>query len=146
LIEGAGGMPRQLFVSIVQPKEGRADEWIAALWQGPGPENAVVRQWLYLPGSPRRMMMVWEGDEAAKAFVDRTFSDFCRVETEVVTDATPGMQCAFARDLEGFETWMRDRGDPPEMIGRWVELRRRGRDSPSLSEALAAARAWAAET
>jgi hypothetical protein len=139
-------MPRQLFVSIVQPKEGRADEWIAALWQGPGPENAIVRQWLYLPGSPRRMMMIWEGDEAAKAFVERTFSDFCHVETETVTDATPGMQCAFARDLEGFEAWMRGRGDPAEMIRRWVDLRRRGRDASSLAEALAAARAWTGET
>ena len=138
-------MGRQLFVSIVHPDEGRAGEWIAALWQGPGPENAIVRQWLYLPGSPRRMMMVWEGDEAAKAFVDRTFGDFCRVETEIVTDATTGMQCAFARDLDGFEKWMTERGDSPETIRRWVDLRRRGRDASSLTEALAAARAWTAE-
>ena len=63
----------------------------------------------------------------------------------VVEDATPGMQCAFARDLEGFETWMTEPGDPPETIRRWVDLRRRGRDASNLTEALAAARAWTAE-
>ncbi len=129
--------------SVFAPDLVRAGEWIACLWQGPAPADLVIRQWLYLPGEPRRMVMVWDGGPESEAFVERVFGGFGQIETHVVTDATPGMALAVARDLEGFGDWMRKRGAAPEEVARQVDLRRRGRDAPDQATAEAQGRAWA---
>jgi hypothetical protein len=129
--------------SVFHPDFDRVGEWLACLWQGPAPADLVVRQWLYLPGEPRGMVMLWEGGADAEAYVERAFGGYGRIETHVVTDATPGMVHAIARDLSGFEQWMRDRGAPAEEVARQVDLRRRGKAAPDQTAAAAEGRAWA---
>jgi hypothetical protein len=128
--------------SVFAPDRARIGEWLACLWQGPAPADLVIRQWLYLPGQPTRMVMIWEGGPEAESFVDRVFGGFGEIETHVVTDATPGMALAVARDLEGFEDWMKKRGATAEEVARQVDLRRRGRDAPDQATAEAEGRAW----
>ncbi len=129
--------------SRFQPDPDRVGEWLACLWQGPAPADLAVRQWLYLPGEPRSMVMLWDGGAEAEAFVERAFGGFGRIETQVVSDATPGMVLAIARDLAGFEQWMRERGASAGEVARQVDLRRRGRDAPDQAAAAAEGRAWA---
>jgi hypothetical protein len=130
--------------SRFQPDPERIGEWLACLWQGPAPADLVIRQWLYLPGEPRSMIMVWDGGAEAEAFVERAFGGFGRIETQVVTDATPGMAFAIARDLEAFDAWMTERGASRAEIDRQIDLRRRGKLAPSQEAAAAAGKAWAA--
>jgi hypothetical protein len=130
--------------SHFQPDTARIGEWLACLWQGPAPADLVIRQWLYLPGEPRSMIMVWDGGAAAEAFVERAFGGFGQIETHRVTDATPGMALAVARDLDGFDAWMTERGASRAEIDRQIDLRRRGRDAPSQAAAAEAGAAWAA--
>jgi hypothetical protein len=130
--------------TVFEPDRARIGEWLACLWQGPAPADLVVRQWLYLPGEPRRMVMLWDGGHEAQAYVERAFGGFGRLETQVVTDATPGMVHAIARDLKGFEQWMRERGASAEEVDRQVDLRRRGKSAADQAAAVAAGRAWSA--
>ncbi len=129
--------------STFHPDSERIGEWLACLWQGPAPADLVVRQWLYLPGEPRAMVMIWEGGSLAEAFVERAFGGFGRIETHLVTDATPGMVHAIARDLTQFEHWMRERGASESEVARQVDLRRRGKAASDLVAAAAEGRAWA---
>jgi hypothetical protein len=69
-------------------------EWIAGLLQGDSPSGFTVRQWLYLPTEPLSVIMVWEGDAEAEAYVERTFTSFANVHTQVVTDPGHGATCA----------------------------------------------------
>ena len=128
--------------SVFAPDRARTGEWIASLWQGSAPEALVIRHWLYLPGEPLRMVMVWDGDAESEAFVERVFGGFGRIETHIVTDATAGMAHAVARDLEAFGDWMTKRGAAAEEVARQVDLRRRGRDAPDQAAAEAEGRAW----
>jgi hypothetical protein len=130
--------------SHFQPDPARIGEWLACLWQGPAPADLVIRGWFYLPGEPRGMIMLWDGGDAAEAFVARAFGGFGAIETHVVADATPGMALAIARDLEGFADWMSARGAPEGEIANQVDLRRRGREAHTQQEAAAEGRAWAA--
>jgi hypothetical protein len=130
--------------SRFEPDPARIGEWLACLWQGPAPADLVIRQWLYLPGEPRSMIMIWDGGPEAETFVERAFGGFGRLETHAVTDATPGMAHAIARDLPAFEQWMRDRGASSDEVARQCDLRRRGRDAASQKAAAAEGRAWAA--
>jgi len=132
--------------SVFAPDRARAGEWLASLWQGPAPTDLVIRHWLYLPGEPLRMVMVWDGDSESEAFVERVFGGFGKIETHVVTDATAGMAHAVARDLEAFADWMTRRGAPAEEVARQVDLRRRGRDAPDQAAAEAEGRAWTQRT
>jgi hypothetical protein len=134
----------RLHHSHFQPDPARIGEWLACLWQGPAPADLVIRQWLYLEGEPRGMIMLWDGGEAAEAYVARAFGGFGALTTQVVSDATPGMVHAIARDLDAFGDWMRGRGAPAEEVARQVDLRRRGKTAASQDAALAQGRAWAA--
>jgi hypothetical protein len=128
--------------SIFAPDRARIGEWLATLWQGPAPADLIIRQWLYLPGEPTRMVMVWDGGPESEAFVERVFGGFGTIETHVVTDATPGMAHAISRDLEAFGDWMAKRGATAEAVAAQVDLRRRGRDAPDQATAEAEGRAW----
>jgi len=130
--------------STFRPDPARIGEWLACLWQGPAPADLVIRQWLYLPGEPRGMIMMWEGGQEAEAFVERAFGGFGEIETHAVTDATPGMAHAIARDLEAFDAWMTERGAPRAEIDRQLDLRRRGKLAASQEAAAAEGKAWAA--
>jgi len=137
------------FLSRFSVDDARQHEWIACLWQGSVPASMTVRSWLYLPGEPRTVLLIWDGDDDARRWVDRTFGPFGRLHTEQVADATPGMAMAVDRDLVGFERWLRTQ-DVIEMTAdeqrRQVELRRRGSAAASPAEAIEAARQWRAET
>jgi hypothetical protein len=132
--------------SLFHPDQSRIGEWLACLWQGPSPADLVIRHWLYLPGEPRGMVMLWEGGADAEAFVARAFGGFGTIETQVVTDATPGMALAIARDLDGFEQWMNARGATPEDTARAIDLRRRGMLAPDQAAAAVEGKAMAAGT
>jgi hypothetical protein len=132
--------------SVFAPDRVRTGEWIASLWQGPAPADLIIRHWLYLPGQPPRMVMVWDGDAESEAFVERVFGGFGKIETHVVTDATAGMAYAVARDLGAFGDWMTMRGAAAEEVARQVDLRRRGRDAPDQTTAEAEGRAWTQRT
>lgn len=123
---------------------GRVDEWLACLWQGPAPADLKVREWLSLAGEPRTAILIWEGGDEARAFVERAYGGFGQVETREATSST-GMASAIARDLEGYEEMMKERKVNPAEIARQVDLRRRGMEAPDQDSAIAAARAWAAE-
>jgi hypothetical protein len=131
--------------SVFHPDPARAGEWLACLWQGPVPADLVMRQYLYLPGEPRGMVMIWEGGAAAEAFFERAFGAFGRLETQVVTDMTPGLALALARDLEAFEAWMLELGAAPDVVARQIDLRRRGLAAPDQDAAAAEGRAWTRE-
>jgi hypothetical protein len=132
--------------SVFQPDYDRVGEWLACLWQGAAPADLMVRQWLYMPGEPRRMVMLWEGGEEAEAYVERAFGGFGEIETHSVNDATPGMIHAIMRDLAGFEQWMHDRGAAPDEVTRQLDLRRRGKAAVDQAAAAIAGRAWASGT
>ena len=130
--------------SMFEPDQSRIGAWLACLWQGPAPAELVIRGWYYLPGEPRRIVMVWDGGPDAEAYVTRAFGGFGKIETHTVTDATQGLALAIARDLDGFGAWMRERGSPEDEIARQVDLRRRGRDAASQAEAAERGAAWQA--
>jgi hypothetical protein len=136
-----------LHLSRFEPEPGpeRNAEWLACLWQGPVPEGLVLHRWLYYEGEPRAMALLWEGDADAAAWVARAFGSFGRLETSVVTDATPGLAACLDRDLDAFRAWMRGRGSPDAEIERALDVRRRGRDASTQEEAVAGARAWVTE-
>lgn len=137
-----------VFVSHFGVDEARQHEWLACLWQGAAPSSLVVRSWLYLPGEPRRVLLIWEGDVEAQQWVARVFGDFGELHTEEVADATPGMVMAVDRDLDGFAGWLRVQNVVAMTTAeqnRQIDLRRRGREAPSQDAAIRAARQWLAE-
>ena len=132
-------------VSRFTPDESRFAEFLACLWQGPVPASLKLSKWLYLPGEPRAMLLVWEGDDDARAYVDRALGRFGALDTEVVTDATPGMAAALARDLDAFARTMEARGAAPGEVAAALDVRRRGMEASTQAAAAAAGREWAAE-
>lgn len=133
------------YVSRFEPDETRFAEFLACLWQGEIPVSLTLHRWLYLRSVPRAMLLFWEGDEAAKAYVDRSFGGFGALKSDVVTeDATPGLAACFRRDLEAFEDWLVSR-EEPQAVQRQLDVRRRGLQASSQEQAAAAGRAWAAE-
>ena len=137
-------MTSRLHHSHFLPDTARLGEWIACLWQGPAPADLVIHGWFYLETQPRGMIMVWEGGDVAQAYVAKIFGDFGQITTQVITDATPGMSHAIARDLDAFGDWMRARGAGPDEVARQVDLRRQGKAAPSQDAALAIGKVWQA--
>lgn len=137
-------MTTEFHVSRFTPDPARSAEFLACLWQGPVPSTLRLSKWLYLPGEPRAMLLLWEGDVDARGYIDRAFGGFGELETEVVTDATPGLAAALARDLEGFGTWMAEGGTPAAAIDAGLAVRRLGLEAATQDDAASAARAWAA--
>jgi hypothetical protein len=131
-----------LHVSRFTPDASRFGEFLACLWQGDVPASLVLSKWLYLSGEPRGMLIVWEGDDVARDYVERAFGGFGALETEQVTDATPGLAAALARDLEGFGRVMQEQGATRDAIEAGLDLRRRGLHASSQEAAAAAGRAW----
>lgn len=127
---------------VVDPE--RVNEWLACLWQGPAPADLKVREWFSLAGEPRTAVLIWEGGSEALAFVERAYGGFGQAQTRQAMPSS-GMVSAIARDLEGYERMMQERGADPVEIARQVDLRRRGMDSPDQASAILAARAWEAE-
>lgn len=119
----------------------RASEWLAVLWQGPAPA-IKVREWITLKDvQPHTAILIWEGDEEAKAFVDRVFGDFGELETREVTSST-GMAAAFMRDIDAYRKMMEARGTEPAKLERDVDLRARGMAAATPEAAIEAAKAW----
>lgn len=127
---------------VVEP--GRVNEWLACLWQGPAPADLKVHEWLSLGGEPRTAILIWEGGDDALAFVERAFGGFGQTETRAAAPSS-GMASAIARDLDGYERMMKERGANPAEIVRQVDLRSRGMAAPDQASASAAAREWEAE-
>lgn len=122
----------------------RANEWLACLWQGPVPPDLKVRDWLTLTGEPRVQLLLWEGGDEARRFVERVFGSFGEIETRPATSSN-GMALAIGRDLAGYERMMKERNTAPAELARQVDLRRRGMEAPTPQAAMAAAQAWAKE-
>lgn len=134
-----------MYATRFTPDQSRSAEFLACLWQGPVPESLELSKWLYLPGEPRRMLILWEGDDDARAYIERAFGAFGTLDTETVTDATPGLAAAFARDLDAFGRHLETTGSSPDAIATALDVRRRGMEASSQEDAAAAGRAWAAE-
>ena len=134
-----------MFASRFTPDQSRFAEFLACLWQGPVPASLVLSKWLYLPGEPRQMLLVWDGDDAARAYIERAFGGFGTLDTQTVTDATPGLAAALDRDLDAFGRHLEARGSSPEEIAAALGVRRRGMEASTQDDAAAAGRAWAAE-
>ncbi|MEX1008093.1 MAG: hypothetical protein WD271_09660 [Acidimicrobiia bacterium] len=132
-------------VSRFTPDQAWFAEFLACLWQGDVPASLQLVKWLYLPGEPRAMLLLWEGDDDARAYVDRAFGNFGALDTEIVTDATPGLAAALARDLDAFGRHMEASSATSEAIAAALDVRRRGMDASSQDDAATAGRAWAAE-
>jgi hypothetical protein len=132
-------------VSRFTPDSTRFAEFLACLWQGDVPESLVLSKWLYLPGEPRAMLILWEGDGAARDYVERAFGGFGQLDTEEVTDATPGLAAALDRDLAAFGRVMEAQGASAEAIDAALDVRRRGLEAPTQQAAAEAGRAWSAE-
>ena len=131
-----------MHLSRFTPDPSRQAEFLACLWQGEVPSTLRLSKWLYLPGEPRRMMLLWEGDDHAAAYIERAFGAFGVLETEAVTDATPGLEAAFARDLDAFGAWMSERGAPTDVVAEALEIRRLGKEATTPADAAARAREW----
>ncbi len=134
-----------MFASRFTPDQSRFAEFLACLWQGPVPATLELSKWLYLPGETRQMLLLWDGDDAARAYIERAFGGFGTLDTETVTDATPGLAAALERDLDAFGRHMEARGSSPEEIAAALDVRRRGMEASSQDDAAAAGRSWAAE-
>jgi hypothetical protein len=134
-----------VYATRFTPDQSRSAEFLACLWQGPVPESLELSKWLYLPGEPRRMLILWDGDDDARAYIERAFGSFGTLTTETVTDATPGLAAAFARDLDAFGRHLETTGSSPDAIAHALDVRRRGMEASSQEDAAAAGRAWAAE-
>lgn len=132
-------------LSHFQPDVGRTGEFLALLWQGQVPKSLILHKWLYLESSPRTILLLWEGDDAAQAYVERVFGGSGVLNTQSVTDATEGLALCFDRDLDGFGRWLTERGATETEIERQLDVRRRGRDAPTPELAISAGRAWMAE-
>ncbi len=132
-------------LSQFQPDIHRTGEFLAILWQGQVPKSLILHKWLYLESSSRTILLLWEGDDDARAYVERVFGGFGALTTQVVTDATEGLALCFDRDLDGFGRWLAERGTSATEIERQIEVRRRGRDAPTPELAISAGRAWMAE-
>ena len=115
----------------------RANQWLACLWQGPVPTDMKVREWITLKDvKPHTAILIWEGDDEAKAFIDRVFGAYGEVEHQEVTSSS-GMASAFARDLAGYQQMMQARGGEQADIDRQVELRRRAMAAATPEAAVA---------
>jgi hypothetical protein len=134
-----------MYATRFTPDQSRSAEFLACLWQGPVPESLDLSKWLYLPGEPRQMLILWEGDDDARVYIERAFGDFGTLDTETVTDATPGLAAAFGRDLDAFGRHLETTGSSPDAIATALDVRRRGLEASSQEDAAAAGRAWAAE-
>ncbi len=134
-----------LHVSRFIPDPPRMSEFLACLWQGDVPASLKLERWLYLQTEPRGMLVVWEGDDDATAYMERAFGGFGEFTTEVVVDNTPGLAAALVRDLDEFEKTLERQEIAPEQIASHLDLRRRGKEASSQEEAAAAGRAWQAE-
>lgn len=126
------------------PVPARSAEFLACLWQGPVPSDLVLHRWLYVEKEPRGMVILWEGGEPARDWVERAFGPFGELKTTTVTDATPGLSACLERDLEGFAAWLRGRGSSEEEVERQLDVRRRGMEASSQDAAAQAGRDWAA--
>jgi hypothetical protein len=138
-----------LHVSRFVPDAPRTAEWLACLWQGPVPAGLRLERWLYLQDQPgaalRGMLVMWEGDDEATAYMERAFGGFGEFTTDVVVDNTAGLAAAFVRDLDAFGAIMERQGMSGEQIGAAVDLRRRGLEAATQEDAAVAGRAWQAE-
>jgi hypothetical protein len=134
-----------LHLSRFHPDTDRFAEFLACLWQGDVPETLELARWLYLTDEPRGMLILWEGDDAAREYIERAFGGFGTLQTEVVVDNTPGLAAAFARDLDGFGEVMRTQGASEAAIEQALDVRRRGMEAATQDDAAAAGRAWAEE-
>ena len=134
-----------LHVSRFTPDQTRMAEFLACLWQGDVPADLKLVRWLYVGENPRGMVLLWEGDDAAAAYVETNFGAFGELHTEDATDSTPGLQACFDRDLEAFGAWLRSRGSSDDDIATQLDVRRRGLQAESQEAAAEAGRAWAAE-
>jgi hypothetical protein len=133
------------YLSRFKPDATRSAEFLACLWQGEVPESFTLQRWLYIGSPPRGMFISWEGDDAALAWVDRSFGGFGELQHEVVTDATPGLAACVERDLDAFGAWLASRSTAPEQIEAQLDIRRRGLEAATQEEAAAAGRTWAGE-
>jgi hypothetical protein len=131
-----------LYLTRVAPDVTRTGEFLAGLWQGPVPASLTLHKWLYVEGAPRSMLLLWEGDDDARQYVERVFGGVNTLTTEALSDATEGLALCFARDLEGFGAWLADRDVPADEISRQLDVRRRGRDAATPEAAAAAGRTW----
>jgi hypothetical protein len=131
-----------LHLSRVAPDVSRTGEFLASLWQGAVPASLTLHKWLYVEGSPRSVLLLWEGDDDARQYVERVFGGFGVLTTEALTDATEGLALCFARDLDGFGAWLADRDMAADEISHQLDVRRRGREAQTPEAALAEGRAW----
>jgi hypothetical protein len=134
-----------LHLDRFRPNSYRTAEFLASLWQGDVPDDFHLHQWLYVDGEPREMVLLWEGGEPARQWVERSFGSFGNLSSEMVTDSTPGLAACVQRDLEGFGAWLRSRGSDEDDIVRQLDVRRRGLEAGSHDEAVRAGQAWARE-
>jgi hypothetical protein len=141
---GSAKLVLVLHLTRFEPDPARSPEFLARLWQGRVPAAFALRSWLYPEDEPGVVLLLWEGDDSAGAYVERTFAAFGRTSTSRLRDATPAMAACMARDLEGFGAFLAG-GSNPDEVARQVELRRRGLNAASPEEAGEAGRAWAAE-
>ena len=133
-----------LYVSTVQPDGSRSGEWLACLWQGDLPDSLVLHKWIYMSTDPRTILLVWEGEADAKAWVELNMGEFGSLETVEADDATGGLGACLERDLEGFGSWMRARGTDEDQIQRGLDVRRAGLEAPTREAAIEAGKAWMA--
>jgi hypothetical protein len=137
-----------LFVSIFTSDRERDPELWAVIWNAKAPSTLTLHA-AYNLGDDRRLF-IWEGESAADlTYMDR-FNQVGRLETAPAFDRTAGWNFAFRQDLEGFRAHVGSRagaaGRPANQRSeRGIELRRRGRDAPTIEAAKRAARAWQEE-
>ena len=133
-----------LYVSILTSDRARDPELWATIWQGGSPPSIKVIG-AYNLGNNKRVF-IWEGESVADLqFMDR-FNYVGVLETYPAFDRTEGWRQCFAKDLDTFAARMIERaGRNRERAESAVELRRRGRNAPTMEAARAAARQWQEE-
>jgi hypothetical protein len=132
-----------LHLSRFQPDPLRRTEFLAVVWQGEIPASLELRSYFYTSTRPRGMILVWEGDGEAEAYMDRVWGGHGQWHTDVVSDETASLLTVLDRDLDGFGRILGEHGWDTEQIADALEIRRIGLRAGSPQDAIDAAREFA---
>ena len=109
-----------LFVSILTSDRTLDPELWATLWQGKPAPSITIKGAYNLTNNKR--VIIWEGESAADIqYIDR-LNEVGLLETYPAIDRTSAFQATFAKDLDGFQRALEQRGINEQQINTALDL------------------------
>lgn len=130
-----------IFVGLFRNERVRDYEFWAVLWQGQGPPSDFELIAAYNFMTDLRVLVFKAESTESIRFLDR-LNLVGKFECHPVLDQTEGYRCALARDLAGFEKFMRERRTPEALIKEQVSFREQAARTASPWEAIRHGREW----